>query len=294
MNHLHEILKINAEELNIAFNKAKLEGSGTPQEVSDRREVALADLLKRYFPYPFRITKGNIRDSYGNSSQSIDCIVINPIHPYTTIADGPYSIILADGVDVAIELKPELNSDVEIIRALKQVSSIKKLKRVKSSKTAFIGSTTKGDLERFKRIPAVIFSDSTYININTLLLKIVEFYEQNSTPRIHQFDLIIVNRRCVIINSSVANYNSSLTDGFTVIKSNEDTLSLFLFLISSYPTSNTDFNQNKNILFNYLKPKEYSPEEYDVFIDINARLQKLPYFDEEGFDPNDIIGLGSI
>lgn len=83
MNKLIELLSIEAKEISDAFKKASLEGAGTPQEISDRRESAFKSFLEKYFPYPYRVVKGNICDSYGNTSQSIDCIVLNPCHPYT-------------------------------------------------------------------------------------------------------------------------------------------------------------------------------------------------------------------
>lgn len=76
MNKLIELLSIEANEISNAFKKASLEGAGTPQEISDRREGAFKYFLEKYFPYPYRVVKGNIIDSYGNTSQSIDCIVL--------------------------------------------------------------------------------------------------------------------------------------------------------------------------------------------------------------------------
>jgi len=86
----------------------------------------LADFIKKYFPFPFRLAKGQIIDSFGKESASIDCILLNPNHPYTTNSNEKhFSAILSDGVDVAIELKPDLNSEKEIHRSLKQIKSVK-------------------------------------------------------------------------------------------------------------------------------------------------------------------------
>ena len=84
MNNLIKLLNSESDEINHLFEKAQIEGEGTPQEVSDRRENALTNFLKKFFPFPYRIAKGNIRDSFGKHSMSIDCIVLNPNHPYTT------------------------------------------------------------------------------------------------------------------------------------------------------------------------------------------------------------------
>ena len=66
MNNLIKLLKIEGTEINHFFEKASFEGEGTPQEVSDRGKGTLTSFLKKYFPFPYRIAKGNIRDSYGN------------------------------------------------------------------------------------------------------------------------------------------------------------------------------------------------------------------------------------
>ncbi|SHN93087.1 hypothetical protein BHECKSOX_2111 [Bathymodiolus heckerae thiotrophic gill symbiont] len=63
MSNLLDLLKIESNELAVSFKKASIEGQGTPQEVSDRRETAVKKLLEKYFPFPFRIAKGNISDS---------------------------------------------------------------------------------------------------------------------------------------------------------------------------------------------------------------------------------------
>ena len=103
MNKLLELLKIESTEITASFQKASLEGEGTPQEVADRREETVKSFFEKYFPFPYRIVKGNIIDTYGARSNSIDCIVLNPSHPYTIDpSNNKASIIFADGVDYAI------------------------------------------------------------------------------------------------------------------------------------------------------------------------------------------------
>ena len=160
MSKLVELLQIEAQEITISFAKASVEGEGTPQEVSDRREETIHRFLKKFFPFPFRIVKGNITDSFGNQSNSIDCIVINPSHPHTLDGEnGKASIIFADGVDYAIEVKPDLSNNNEIERGLKQVQSVKKLIRVRQG----LVRSSEGK-ESAKRIPTFIFADKTYAN----------------------------------------------------------------------------------------------------------------------------------
>lgn len=108
-NKLLELLKIELSEIHNGFMKASVEGKGTPQEVAERREQIVQRFFEKYYPFPFRITKGNIVDSFGNSSHSIDCVILDPSHPYTIdSANNRPSILFTDGVDFAIEIKGSL------------------------------------------------------------------------------------------------------------------------------------------------------------------------------------------
>ena len=179
MNKLIELLRTETKEIATSFEKASIEGEGTPQEVADRREEVVKRFLGKYFPFPFRIVKGNIIDSHGNRSNSIDCIVLGPSHPYTVDpVNGKASVILADGVDFAIEVKPDLAQKTEIERGLEQIRSVKRLRRVRT------GFASKPDeIERAKLIPSIIFSDSTYANVRTLVSNIVDYYVDNTVPK---------------------------------------------------------------------------------------------------------------
>lgn len=198
MNKLIELLRTESKEIAASFEKASIEGEGTPQEVADRREEVVKRFLEKYFPFPFRIVKGNIIDSHGNRSNSIDCIVLGPSHPYTVDpVNGKASVILADGVDFAIEVKPDLAQITELQRGLEQLRSVKRLRRVRT------GLASKPEeIERAKQIPGFIFSDTTYVNIKTLITNIVDYYVDNAVPKSEQFDLIVVNNRLIAINNS--------------------------------------------------------------------------------------------
>lgn len=239
MSDLIELLKFEAKEINHLFDKARLEGKGTPQEVSDRREVAITSFLKKFFPFPYRIAKGNIRDSFGQSSASIDCVLLSPSHPFTTSDDLKYSIILADGVDLAIEVKPELNNIIEIERGLSQLKSVKELVRHNSGITPIPGLNDFTDeyASNAKRIPAILFSNKCYANEYNLIETIVSFYENNRIKKNFQFDMIAVNDRFIIVNSrkdSYFNYKH-LNDGIYILNFGELTLSAFLLYLNQLP-----------------------------------------------------------
>ncbi|EOV6297559.1 DUF6602 domain-containing protein [Vibrio parahaemolyticus] len=120
MSTLMDLLEIESNDLDSKFRKASIEGKGCPDEISDRRESALKEVMAKYFPFPFRIAKGIINDSDNKRSASIDCLVLNPEHPYTVSEDERFSIILAEGVDFAIELKPDISDEKELKRGLKK------------------------------------------------------------------------------------------------------------------------------------------------------------------------------
>ena len=124
---LLQLLEYEGPELATAFKKASIQGRGTPQEVAEHREGAFRNFISRYFPFPHRVTKGNIIDLLGKESASIDCIIINPSHPYTIDTYKKFTVILADGVDVAIEVKPDISVIEELHRGLRQVESVKQL-----------------------------------------------------------------------------------------------------------------------------------------------------------------------
>jgi hypothetical protein len=273
-NNLERLLKSEAEEINHFFRKASIEGEGTPQEVSDRRESALTSILKKYFPFPYRIAKGNIQDSFGARSASIDCLLLNPSHPFTTTDEIRYSIILADGVDVAIELKPHLNTKSELERALSQISSVKRLRRVKTSSWKLLHDEPTSDIfeETMITIPAVIFTIKTFKKEKELIENIVSYYEIEKSHRIHQFDFIVVNNRFILFNSKKDSYIhfEDSNDGIYIYDYKELTLSAFLLRLNLLPQS--EMRMSSTVLEHYIKVKA---KETRTYPSLNKRLLNI-------------------
>ena len=282
MDNLMKLLVKEGKLMNLLFEIARIEGEGTPQEVSDRRESALSNFIKKYFPFPYRVTKGNIRDSYGQSSMSIDCILLNPTHPFTTTDEIKYSIILADGVDIAIELKPNLDNENEIHRALEQVKSVKELKRKRTgvmdmSFPEIEGFNDGNDFnysekckENFKRIPVAIFSTKIYENENLFLEKIVSYYETKRIKREHQFDILVVNGNMLILNSRKDFYLhlDKITDeGLIILEYKDLTLAAFLLFLNRLPQS--ELQMSTPILEHYINVQ---PDNIRTYRDLNNRL----------------------
>lgn len=233
MSKLVDLLLSESEILELNMKAASIAGKGTPQEVSDRREGYIQKLLERYFPYPYRIAKGNIIDSYGKNSASIDCIIVNPCHPYTISNSNQFSILFADGVDYAIEVKPELKG-VELERGLHQIKTVKDLRR-RSGGLLLERNESKEDTEFRKTIPSFIFSLSSYQTPKKLAEEIVSYYETNHIPQINQFDVIVINNNYFLINIKSHGYKPLKLDGLIAFHSEKKTLAWFIFLLSLYP-----------------------------------------------------------
>lgn len=271
MDKLIELLRVETKEIALSFEKASIEGEGTPQEVSDRREAAVHKFIGKYFPFPYRIVKGNIVDSFGGRSNSIDCIVISPSHPFTVDNESDKaSFIFADGVDYAIEVKPDLSNDEEIKRGLKQVRSVKKLIR----RRVGLASTDEAK-ERAKKIPTFIFSNKTYASIRTLVSNIVDYYVENNVPKQEQFDMIVLNNRAIIFNfGKKAKLQAKDFEGIQIVETGEDTLAVFLLFMNFIPKSEPEISEN--ILQMYIKQSnvlsQYKMQYYD---DLNSKLNTI-------------------
>ena len=234
-----KLLELEYDELKLGLTKASVEGKGTPQEIADRREELFHSLFEKYFPFPYRITKGNIIDSYNRRSASIDCIILDPSHPYTVDSKNKKaSVIFADGVDYAIEIKGDLNNKDEIERALKQIESVKKLTRVRNG---LIWNKDKN--EYTYKIPTILFAENTYSNIEKLIELILNYYKENKIKRIHQFDIIIAGDY-TIINSCKGQISFNDVGGIFFEKTGRKTLGVLLFLMSNMPLVQPIYNEN--------------------------------------------------
>lgn len=272
-NKLIQLLEIEAKEIQLSFEKASIEGEGTPQEVADRREAALVKaFLEKYFPFPYRVVKGNIIDSYGERSNSIDCIILSPSHPYTIDPkNDKASIIFADGVDYAIEVKPDLANKEEIHRVLEQIQSVKKLKR-KRNAIVFTDNYTKEVIENSYRIPSFIFSAKTYVELRTLVSHIVDYYIDNRVPRSEQFDIISINNRVVLFNCRKNSYiDYGGYEGICYAMTNENTLAVFLLYLNKIMKSEPELGMN--VLKFYITDEFLKQFTLSSFKDLDEKLK---------------------
>lgn len=205
-NHLNKA----GETLWSEYQDSKIYGKGTPQEVADFSEASFKKIIRCYYPYPYEINKGIIRDSFHQASDSIDSVIINPMHPKLVDDTGKLKIILADGVDVAIELKSTISDKVELHRGLEQIRSVKKLRRHKSP--YFIKrNKSQDEIERSKEIPTFLYSMQGYKNIKTLTDNIEVYYIENQVPKDEYFDFVVVHNAGILSNYK-SKESSPLTD----------------------------------------------------------------------------------
>lgn len=199
MNKLLELLNFEATELSQSFRKASVSGRGTSQEVADLRENALRSFLSRYFPFPYRVAKGNIIDSFGAESPSIDCVLLAPNHPHTIDPQGKHTVIIADGVHAAIELKPDLQDTRELHRGLEQIRKTKVLRRRESS-LVLAGEHDPALRELSLHLPSFIFADHAAADPVDTARGIMRHYVNNNIPDDEQVDFVVVNQKGILAN----------------------------------------------------------------------------------------------
>ena len=197
MEDLIRLIRADAKEVEMRFDSASIQGRGTPQDISDFRENALQEFLANYYPFPYRIAKGGILDHTGKRSASIDCILINPDHPYTIDRREKFRVILCDGVDAAIEVKPDLSQTSELHRGLEQGLSVSALRR---SKSPLPLTPPANQVERSLRTPYFLFAMKAKKNILDTASEVFNFYRQRGTPTMDQADAIIVNGEGILAN----------------------------------------------------------------------------------------------
>lgn len=130
--------------------------------------------------------------------------------------------------------------------------SVKKLTRVDNTK-----------------IMSIIFSNTTYTNIQTLIENIAEYHIQNHVEYIHQFDLICINNRGIVLNFTEASrikIGDDMPYGLYFIDSKEDFIAYLLKFMNS--TGLSEMRIRESILVPYLKKflsKNYNVIGYHIY-----------------------------
>lgn len=200
--------------------------------------------------------------------------MLDPSHPYTVDdSNSKASIIFADGVDYAIEIKPDLTNKKEICRGLEQVRSVKQLVR-KRNGIIFSKRYTKEQLDYANRIPAFIYSNKTCQNERLLISHIVDYYVEKRVPKIEQFDMILINHKMLLFNFRRSSFISkSDIEGIYYCSSESKILPLFLLWMNSLPKSEIEIGES--IMKIYLEEIMEHDLNLSGYTDLNAKLLSI-------------------
>lgn len=198
---LERVFRRESRRLEIEFEEAKDLAEGTSQEVSELKENAFRSFLSRYYPSTYKLVKGKIYDTFSNSpSKSIDCIVVNPEHPRLIDPYSKYKALFADGVDLAIEVKPDLTNKKELNRAILQCQSVKKKRRAKTAVLLSDKPSPRRPKELIQNsylIPFFIFGDVGPKKPKTLINNITKIVNDLKIPLEEQPDGIFLMNKGV-------------------------------------------------------------------------------------------------
>lgn len=244
-------------ELEREYKSSKSKG-GSPDDVADFRELSLRRFLETYFPFPFIVTKGTILDVKGNRSGSVDNIILSPIHPRTMgRSGGKAEIILADGVEVAIEVKSDPHSNSEMDRLVKQSRKAKKLQRINDNMLLPKRMASEKGRERVqaeselnRKIPYfAFFMDSTDRFSDAANQMASKMW---ALPALERPDFIIINKTGIITNNVLSDRFGYKTPGIYFEKWSDYTMAGFLLYLNLIPTA--DISLKERFLVKYIEP----------------------------------------
>jgi hypothetical protein len=164
---------------------------------------------------------------------------------------------MADGVDAAIEIKPDISIKAELYKSLTQATTVKKLRRVKGA-ILLTWDKTPEQLEHSKQIPSFVFSLKAKANIKDTIDEIRTFYKDNAIVKKDQVDYIVILERGLIVNHKYI-ADTPLRDtasgekltGFAFLEYGVDTLAAFLIALNRVPHASA--SMHGAIIEHYLK-----------------------------------------
>jgi hypothetical protein len=247
------------EDIGREYERASAKGGkASPSDVAEFRETIVSEFVASYFPFPFRMAKGVIRDVRGLDSASTDVILLNPIHPYTANNSKKSSLILADGVEAAIEVKSDSGKAAEIQSALSKVAKTKRLRRVNHSllATAKIGGKRLSGEQRvryedyWKEVPAFVFFEKPSPDPAKAASEIASAL--SSFPMRSRPDAIVINMGGIIVNEKLGSQFGYVRPGAYYESWGELTLAGFLLLLNMVPSAS--LRLQPPFLAQYLEP----------------------------------------
>ena len=249
MNAVHGSIIENLRGIEIVYQETVSAFKNDKTNTSDSREITVTQFIRSYLPSDFQVKERTKIYSKNQETSNIDCVVLAPNHPrlITPIRE----IVLAEGVFVAVEVKPDIANKNEFLRGLLQLKSVKNIDR--KIETLDIERLT-GGIGRDKyydKIPSVLFSSkSSTVNITIEFLR--EQYQQGLIKFDEFPDIIVSLDKAVIIyqpffkqgdfyETLSPDYKSKIKDKVFLVYESEDKatlLSIFLnhFLQLAMPT----------------------------------------------------------
>jgi hypothetical protein len=254
----------------------------------DSKEITVKEFIERYLPSDFRVKKGIIY-SQTSESNNIDCVILAPNHPALTTPVR--SVILAEGVYAAVEVKPDitvLTDGGELLRGLKQIKSVKSLTReIEEIDLSRLLKTTKPP-EYFKKIPAVIFSHRS-TDIKDTIDFIISKIKDNTLGLEEIPDIIVTLDKGIIFYTphlSATNFGQQLSKEqreiykervFIHFDTNEKEVILSLFLLMFLNFTPPTILTQKFIIKDYLSQLglKFKTKIYPVEVDVAKALDHI-------------------
>jgi len=128
--------------------------------------------------------------------------LVNPYHPYTINRREKFTIILTEGVEAAIEVKPDISRNDELVRGLEQGLTVKALRRARSTLLKF-RKPGKEMVDYSLRTPYYIFAMKAKGNILETAEEVTDFYSNAGVSPLDQADAIVVEGVGIIANYPV-------------------------------------------------------------------------------------------
>jgi hypothetical protein len=111
-------------------------------------------------------------------------------------SNGKFELLFAEGIDAAIEVKPDISSSAELSRGLKQGLSVKALRRTTEPTMNLIPWS----LERSRRVPYIMFAMRCKADQVDTGREVTAFHRDNQTAPIKQDDFMVVNKVGIFMN----------------------------------------------------------------------------------------------
>jgi hypothetical protein len=103
--------------------------NGLMGEVNEQHFI---DILRRYLPQRYGVSRGIVIDSKGTTSDQIDIVIYDPHYTPTMLDQQDHRYVLAEAVYAVLEVKPEINSET-LQQAADKAQSVRDLERTTNS-----------------------------------------------------------------------------------------------------------------------------------------------------------------